>query len=217
MADTIMEDSKPVRPPPAGDVNFDGSILDLDRVLAFVSLQYLLYPDAFVDDSVKVAYLLSHFRGPALDWAGRQLQGTRPAEVARLSNYTQMLSHVRSEFGYEVSQVQAIAQTRMAALKQTGDLLEFLQEFEQVAALAGLWADVTRLTLLIPKLSKRYHDAITMSGESLTTYSTVRNQLVNIYSRSGVQEKSVEGQRAKARCNKCGKRGHTASQCVTKN
>lgn len=217
MADTIMTETKPERAPSPGDVCFDGMVLDLDRVLAFVSIQFLLHPSAFVDDSSKVAYLLAHFRGPALDWAGRQIASSRPADVARFSNYASMLAHVRATFGYEASQVSAMCQTRMSACKQTGDLLEFITEFEGLCQQIGLMADVTKITLLLPKLTPHFRNALTMSGENLSDYSTMRNQLFNVYARSGVQEGSTEGQRAKARCKKCGKRGHSASQCVAKN
>lgn len=217
MADTIMSDTKDHRVPNVSDVQFDGSVLDLERVLAAVNLQFLLYPIAFGSDSTKVAFLLAHFRGPALDWAGRLLSDERPGNVARLQDYEATVSHVKASFGYEASQQQAIAQTRLAALHQSGDLLEFLTEFEGLTLMAGCASDASRMTQLLPKLNKRYRDALVLAGDTLSTYSTVRNRLFHMYSRDAVQEKSAEGQRSKSRCKKCGKRGHTATQCVAKN
>jgi hypothetical protein len=217
MADTIMSEDKPSRAPSCGDIHFDGNILDLDRVLAFVHIQHMLYPSAFQAGSTKVAYLLGHFRGPALDWAGRQIVDTRPAAVARLSNYEQMCNHVRFTFGYEAAQVVAISQTRLDKIHQTGDLLEFLTEFEGLCSTIGLHSDATRITILLPKLQKEYRESLISGGDLLDTYSSLRHRLINIYSRSGLQKKGAESQRAASRCNKCGKRGHTASQCVAKN
>jgi len=216
-ADTIMSDAPSTRPPPAGDVQFDGNVLDLDRVLAYVNIQFLLVPDAFTDPKVKCAYLFSHFRGAALDWAAGILGSPNANIQARLTNYDTLLQHVRAEFGYETSQVQAIAQTRLAVLKHNGDFLEFLQEFELLCRQVGLFNDVTRITMILPKLSVKYHDALVAGGDALTTYSSVRHRLLNIHSRDRRQETSTEGQRRAGRCKKCGKRGHTASQCVAKN
>lgn len=215
-ADTIMSDSTAPSPPKASDsLSFDGSVLDLDRVLAHVSLQFMLHPAAFNSDATKVAFLYAHFRGAALDWAAMEMSSERGR--TRMSSWAQSLTQVKNAFGYDGAQVQAIAQTRLSALAQTGDLLEFLLEFDSLTAKAGLNADATKLTLLVPKLQKRFKDALTMSGDTLSAYGTVRSQLLNMYSRSEVQEKSADAQRSAARCKKCGKRGHTATQCVAKN
>lgn len=216
-ADTIMANTTSLpSPPKASDsLSFDGSVLDLDRVLAHVSLQFLLYPEAFATDQLKVAFFYAHFRGAALDWAAMEMSSERGR--ARMSSWSQSLNAVKSSFGYDAVQVQAIAQTRLSVLEQKGDLLEFLLEFDSLCAKAGLNADATRMTLLVPKLNKRYRDALTTSGDTLSSYTTVRSQLLNMYSRSEVQEKSADAQRSAARCKKCGKRGHTASQCVAKN
>lgn len=216
-ASTIMASTPSLpSPPKASDsLSFDGSVLDLERVLAHVSLQFLLYPEAFSDERRKVAFLYAHFRGAALDWVATEMSNDQGR--TRMSSYAQSLTAVQNAFGYDSVQVQAIAQTRLSALKQTGDLLEFLLEFDSLTAKAGLRADSTKLTLLVPKLNKRYGDALVMSGDTLSSYSTVRAQLLNMYSRSEVQEKSADQQRSAARCKKCGKRGHTATQCVAKN
>jgi len=216
MLDTNMDETSTPRPPRASDsLSFDGSVLDLERVLAHVQLQFLLYPDAFEEGSTKSAYLYAHFRGAALDWVASQL-GTERG-MNNMQSYDTALRSVKSAFGYDDVQVQAIAQTRLGVLKQSGDLLEFLLEFDSLTARARTTADATRLTLLLPKLNKFYHDALVTNGDTLSNYSTVRSQLLNIYSRAQLQEKAPDTLRAAARCKKCGKRGHTAIQCVAKN
>ena len=215
-ADTIMSGTTSATPPKASDsLSFDGMGLDLDRVLAHVSLQLLLYPEAFAHPATTVAFVSAHFRGAARDLAAMEMSSQKGRQ--RMENWDQSLAAVKSAFGYDSVQVQAIAQTRLNALEQKGDLLEFLLEFDALTAKAGLHADVTKMTLLVPKLAKKYRDGLTMSGDTLSNYGTVRNQLLNMYSRSEVQEKSADAQRSAARCKKCGKRGHTASQCVAKN
>lgn len=216
-ADTIMSGTtSTASPPKASDsLSFDGMVLDLDRVLAHVSLQFLLYPEAFAEDKTKVAFFYAHFRGAALDWAAMEMSSAKGR--TRMENWDQSLNAVKNTFGYDSVQVQAISQTRLNVLEQKGDLLEFLLEFDALTAKSGLHSDVAKMTLLVPKLSKKFRDGLTMSGDTLSSYSVVRGQLLNMYSRSEVQEKSADSQRSAARCKKCGKRGHTASQCVAKN
>lgn len=210
-----MADTNQSPPKPNDDVLFDGNVLDLDRVIGYAAIQHLLYPGAFPSDDLKVAFLFAHFRGGALDWAAAQaLKDPRPAFMG---SYSQTLTAVRNQFGYDGAQVQAIAATRINALRQSGDLLEFLTEFHNLTEQAGLRSDVTRLTLLIPKLRPEYHDALVRSGEILSSYTSTRTMLLNMYSRAPVQKQGPEDRRGQARCKRCGKRGHTGTQCRSKN
>jgi hypothetical protein len=200
-------------PPRPGDLIFDGSPVDLERVLAYIRLQALLYPLALSTDSRKSAYLLSHFRGPAIDWAATYIQ----SRAAAADTHDQLVNRVKTAFGYDSAQQQAIAQTRLGAIHHQGDLMEFLVEFDNLCNVSGINADTSKITLLLPKLKATYREAITRSGELITNYSTMRNNLGNIYARESDMKNSAEKQRKKKTCGKCGKRGHTASQCEAKN
>lgn len=195
------------------DVFFDGNVIDLDRVFAAVAIQVLLDPSAFAQDETKSAYLLSHFRGPALDWAARTID----KHQAWLANYPSFCSRVRTQFGYDEAQAVAVAQTQLAALQQKGDLVEFLAEYDDVTSRAGINSDTSKIAFLLPKLKKRYQDAIVLSGDLITNFSSLRLALCNINAREATSSVPLETKRNRARCKKCGKRGHTASQCVTTN
>jgi tRNA(Ile2) C34 agmatinyltransferase TiaS len=95
--------------------------------------------------------------------------------------------------------------------------MDFLQEFDELCLLAGTTSDATKITLIMPKLQTRYRESLLLGGEMITTYSTVRNRLLNTYSRTTEMKQSGEQKRAKARCKACGKRGHSATQCRSKN
>lgn len=197
----------------AKDVIFDGNVLDLDRVYAACALQFLLNSSSFATDSQKSAYLLSHFRGPALDWAARLIDKKPDA----LNAYASLCTSVRSHFGYDSVQVQAIAQTQLATLRQTGNLLDFLVQFDDTCARAGIGADPSKITLVLPKLTPFYRNAVVCNGDTISTYSTLRSQLVNVHSRASEVSPDNEKQRGKARCKKCGRRGHTGTQCKATN
>jgi hypothetical protein len=200
-------------PRPSTDIIFDGNVLDLDRVFASCALQFILYSSQFGDDSLKSAFLLAHFRGPALDWAARVLE--RKPEA--LQNYLSFSNVVKNQFGYDSVQVQAIAQTQLAALHQKGNLLDFLIEFEDTCSRAGIAADTSKITFLLPKLNSYYRNALVVGGEPLTNYSSLRSHLINVHSRTTEVKATPEDQRSKARCKKCGKRGHTGTQCKAAN
>jgi hypothetical protein len=204
----------PFRPPsPSSDIVFDGNVLDLDRVMASCAIAFSLHPSSFPSDSPKSAFLLAHFRGPALDWAARIIE----KKPDSLVNYASFLNIVRSNFGYDAVQVQAIAQTQLGQMQQKGDVLEFLMEYDDACARAGAVSDITKVTMLLPKLNTFYRNAVVCSGDTISNYSTLRTQLLNIHSRMPAQGIPTETKRAKARCKKCGKRGHTATQCKSTN
>ena len=200
-------------PAPSTDVQFDGNPIDLDRVLAHVSLRFLLNANAFSTESQKSAYLLAHFRGAALDWVGQLLAGN----ASYLDDYNGLLSVVKSSFYHNRDQIQASAQTEIAALRQTGDLLEFLTKFDYLAARAGLNSDCSKITLLLPKLNKTYQDAVTKNGQNYMVYGIMRTALLNVYSRDVQAKVDPDKRREKSRCKKCGKRGHTGTQCKATN
>ena len=204
-----------LQPSPDQKVLFDGNAVDLERVLAHVQLQFMLTADASADDSQKAAVLASHFRGAALDWVTRALNPTGTANI--FGNYDGFVASVKRAFFLDQEHVQAQAQTELAALKQGADMLEFLQRFDHLCERAGCRSDVTPLTLLFPKLSKRYHDMLISGGATFVHYSVARNCLVNIVDREAPMKQDDDTRRRKARCKICGKRGHTGTQCTSKN
>lgn len=194
-------------------VIFDGNPIDLERVLAHVHVAFMLNASSYSTDSQKSAFLASHFRGGALDWLGRFLTST----PQRLEDYEGFVNTVKNTFFLDANHIAAQAQTELAALRHTGDLLEFLQTFEHLCERAGCRSDVTKLTLLFPKLNSYYHEALISGGATFVHYSVARTCLTNIYDRTPDKKESPDTRRRKARCKKCGKRGHTGTQCSSTN
>ena len=206
-------------PPASSDVVFDGNPVDLDRVLGYVNTQQVLYPDAFGDnDAVKSCYLALHFRGDALDWHSALISSANTAGY--LHDYEGYISQLKVQFGYSLELNVAGASTELMALRQTGDykdLREFLNHFRTLCQRTGIASDVSRLAILYPKLDPYYHGAIVTNGRCYTRFQDAANFLLGVYSHTPANGKDVSVQRSKARCKVCGKRGHTGSQCKSKN
>lgn len=193
----------------AVSLTFDGNPVDLERILAHVSVVFLRDPSAYPTDESKSARLAEHFRGAALDWLSVKLQ-TQPSP---LTNFTEFQGLVRTAFGFDLPRRQQMARTNLGVLKQEGDLLLFLAEFEGLTQIVGSVSDASRLALIMPKLSPYFRDCIVNSGEPIGSYATMVARLKNIYTMRPATAVGAEVRRKKARCGKCGKKGHSASQC----
>ena len=77
--------------------------------------------------------------------------------------------------------------------------------------------NVTKALLLRPKLAPYLQDAIATSTLPLTTWVELKGACLNVYSRRPATTAPGESKRRRAKCGKCGKRGHTAGQCRSGN
>jgi hypothetical protein len=195
------------------DVIFDGNPVDWQRTLAHVSVRLLLAPNDFPTDQNKSAFLASFFRGPALDWLGQTLVTTPNA----LDDFEAFKTRVRNAYGLDAATYSAQCRTQLAALKQKGDLMEFFAQFEGLCAVVGTNSDVSKITLLLPKLEPYYHQALITSGGPLNTYANIKAFCANLYAHKADQTGPSDKLRKKAKCGKCGKKGHTAGQCRSTN
>ena len=205
---------------PIGSVLFDGNPIDLERMLAHVSLQLLLRASEFVDDETnheaverrKTAYLLSHFRGPALDWAATVMR----EHDDWLADFSMFRERVKRVFGYNSAQMTELASAEISLLQMTGDLPTFLARFEELCDRAGMRSDVTKITLLRGKLRAPYSNVL-LQGIQYNTYGTFRNALIQVHFNTPQGHSNPEKKRKKLTCGKCGKKGHTGSQCQSGN
>lgn len=206
-------------PRPSEDVIFDGNLIDLDRVLGFVDTQHIVYAEAFADNDVaKSGYLAMHLRGTALDWHAALVQTAQGA--ARMTDYAAYLNALKAQFSYDPATIQAGAQTELMSLRQAGmfkELPEFLNQLDTLTARSGMISDTTKLTLLYDKLDKYYSEALITKGSGFVRYRDARAWLLSVYARTPQNGVKAEDKRSKARCKKCGKRGHTGTECRSKN
>jgi hypothetical protein len=133
-----------------------------------------------------------------------------------LADYDVFRSLVENTYGLQPAREQALAQTQLDHLKQSGDLLEFLTEFEGLCATVGIRADSSKVMIVIPKLEPYYQSAIRSSGELYGVYTELRAALGNLYARKAPSGSSGGGKPSKrSKCGKCGKRH--SGECRAKN
>jgi hypothetical protein len=106
-------------------------------------------------------------------------------------------------------------QRNLEELKVVGDdLPTFFSEFLRLTSNIGLTSDASRLTVLRPKLPRYYVDALAANGEVHTTFTSLRRQVLNIWTlRAGGARTDPAAERKRQKCDKCGKKGHLATVC----
>lgn len=193
---------------PSPSYTFDGNADDLRKFFAILEVRHVVHHESVPNDQAKIADAAGHFTGAVLDWFGDKLV-EQPTYLGTTA-WANFKAELERRFGMTAITVQVRAQAKLASMKQDGPLLDFLADFERTAELAGS-GDVTKCALLPPKVSPRIRKAIEESGQALTNWNTMRSFCINVSSRT--DDVTETGRKRRARCGKCGKRGHTASQC----
>lgn len=187
---------------------FDGNADDLRKFLAIIEVRHIIHAESVPNDQAKIADAAGHFTGPVLDWFADKI--AEQSTYVGVTQWSVFKTELERRFGMTASTLQVRAQAKLSTMKQDGPILEFLADFERTAELAGS-GDVTKSALLPSKTSPRIRKAIEESGQALTNWNTLRSFVINVASRT--EDRSEPGRKRRARCGKCGKRGHTASQC----
>jgi len=202
-------------PAPSTDIFFDGAPADLTRLIAHVRIRIMTNDHAFDTESKKCGFLASHFRGQALDWIASEMG----SNTTWANDLDTLIQSVALTFGTSGIQAASIARTRLESLKQgKTDLLLFLAEYDSLSTAAGLASDASRLAFIGPKLDPYYREAVNKSTVSYSRWSTYRSSLISLYSmRPATGSVAPDNARRKAKCGKCGKKGHTASECRSTN
>jgi hypothetical protein len=208
---------------PVPELHFDGSAVDLDRIMAHCSVSFLLEPQKFPTDQTKSAFLAKHFRGGALDWLAVQLrEHVDDSPDSPLANFPRFVANVKASFGLDGSAAINALELRLASITQgQNDLLAFLAEAEGLLTRLGINSDASRLTIMLGKLAPVYREALARSTVSIGTYAGMTKALKAMYA-LGVGPQALvradgPSRRRRGRCGKCGKRGHTATECQAKN
>jgi hypothetical protein len=209
-------------------LTFDGSNWqDLTRLITSARVKFLQSDlatagdevDPYGDDRAKSAYLISRLSGPALDWAG-QVYETTPAVI---NNYAGFLEALRNAFGVSDAGLSAQRRGQLEGLKWQSDLPIFFSEFDRLTQLLGLTGDATRIALVRGKLPVHVQKLLAEQALDFANYDTMRERLLTMWAldpgRSITGGTSSHGgsSQKRPRCGRCGKKGHTASDCRSKN
>jgi len=191
---------------------FDGNPVDLDRFLAHCSVILLTEMADTANSGEKCAVIAKRLRGPALDWLASNLA----SDVGLLGDLDKFKAKLKAAFGVTGAQETIRIRGELEALRMQGDTLMFFTEFEGYLQTLGIHSDLSRLQILLPKLSPPLRQALHQSGQAINTYAQMRNFCVNIYVMTPAG-RDPDKQRRKAKCGTCGKKGHTSGQCHSKN
>lgn len=203
----------------ASPVVFNGSNWqDLQRLVTASRMKFLqsvnLDPDPYEEDPAKCAYLISHFRGPALDWAGQQFD-INPAVVNQFPVFVQ---NVQNAFGISPEGLSAQFRGQLEGLKWQTDLPVFFAEFDRLTALLNLVQNPTRIALLRNKLPQHVQKLLAEQALNFHDYDTMRERLLVMWSLDPARNTSIHaapssGTTRRPKCGRCGKKGHTAPEC----
>ena len=106
---------------------FAGDRRYLKGFLAKMDLIFMIHPDKFAEDSVKVAYLISRLYGSAMNWAATLLENRDPC----LDNYEEFVTRFKAIFGDYDSTFIANQKLRTIKQRRLGDVRSYILEFNK--------------------------------------------------------------------------------------
>lgn len=167
------------------ELYFDGSNWeDLLRIVTASHMARLYAPGDFTnsDDayqpSFQVGWVAQRFKGPALDWVGREF-----AVNSRLfsHDFDEFIESVRNQFGISDLQLSAHRRTQLDNLKWAADLPVFFAEYDRLTALLGITGDSTKITILREKLPHKVKTLIAEQALDFANYDTMRERLLTMW------------------------------------
>lgn len=204
----------------SNSLTFDGhNWEDLVRLLTQAQLEFMSDTNRYDDDDTpqlnernKSAWLCKHFRGAALDWVGA-VSGSNPAIF---DDYDGLADAAKNAFGVSTEGLQAHRRGQLEALKWRSDLPAFFAEFDRLTMQLLLSGHATRIAILRSKLPVSVQKLLAEQALDFANYETMRERLLTMWALDPHRHTNVHagGSSSKRpKCGRCGKRGHTASDC----
>jgi hypothetical protein len=206
-----------VEPP----VTFDGSNwADLLQLTDLVELRSK-FDDDLDTDPKKCAYLATKFRGPALEWASKQLTANSGLH-AQFSGYVLAL---RLNFGLDDEAMMVRHRILLDQLTWSNNAPLFFAEFESLCSRCNILEPAAKKALLDNKLPVAYRQKLADLGLAIVDWSTLKERIMTIWLLQPSNQTKIEtgdtnrpaSKKKRTRCSKCGKRGHEAKECRSKN
>jgi len=197
---------------------------DLTRLVIATKLKFIA--DAAVDevdrkfttDEAKCAALAASFTGPALDWVGQRYETTGGS---LFNDYNQFVLDVRNAFGISDEGLSAQRRMELEALTWGTDLPVFFAEFDRLTVALNLTSHSTRIALVTNKLPQKVRALLAEQALNFENYETMRERLLVMWNLDPSRYHSIttpaSTSRKRSKCGRCGKRGHQAADCRSKN
>lgn len=181
---------------------------NLDRLVALANFRFLVGEDYDLPDTgdatVRCGYLVTRFRGAALEWA--VLVSARTPQV--MSNFNGFVAACKLHFGVNDETQQIMRRGELEALRWGSDVAIFFAEFDRLTFALRMTSDEALISLVSSKLPTHVTKLLAEQALVFNHYPTMRQRIVTMWA-LGAFGKPTDA----ATCSVCGKRGHTASNC----
>lgn len=209
-----FESAKMVTETDQSDVKFNGSNwTDFTRIVALAKFAIVQDDDYDNNEERKCAHLASRYSGPALDWAAYQHANVRGA----FSSFDRFVNATREAFGIADNNVTALLRRQLDDLSWQSETPVFFAEFDRLTSALGITSHETRVAMVEQKLPLQMKALLAQQALSFANYDTMRERLNCMWAMDPSKSKKVTHPSAKPRCGTCGKKGHTATNCRSKN
>lgn len=152
--------------------------IDLNRMIALATFQFLQDDDYTGDEARKCAYLASRFEGAALDWVAAR-HTTNPTTL--FTTFDEFIRQVRQAFGIADNNITAILRHELDALKWSSDVPVFFAEFDRITLGLGIQDHSTKIATLNAKLPQNIKEKFAEQALAFENYETMRERLVTMW------------------------------------
>ena len=209
MAPTVISD-----PDPDSKIYFDGSNWeDLLRMLGLARFAFLQDEDYDDNNPRRCAYVASRFRGPALDWVTTR----HSLEPSLFENFELFVDRTREAFGVEDTNLTALRRSELEKLKWDPDAPVFFANFDRLTLQLRITDHGTKIAMLNPKLPLGIREKMADQALNFANYETMRERILTMWALDPSRTAKSSTAHKRPRCGKCGRKGHTASECNSKN
>jgi hypothetical protein len=195
-------------------LKFNGSNWeDLTRMIALAKFQFLQDDDYDDNQPRKCAYLAQRFTGPALDWVA----STYSSQGASFESFDGFVTAVKETFGVDENNIVALRRKQLDDLTWTSEAPVFFSQFDQLTFQLGITNHGTKIAMVNTKLPAWLKEEFARQALSFENYETMRERINTMWALNPKAHTSLAPKPKKTRCGSCGKKGHVASECRSKN
>lgn len=186
---------------------------DLAKLIALSKFQFLLDDDFDDNEPRRCAYLAQRFAGPALDWVTDKYA----SQPAIFESFDGLVTTVRQAFGVDENNIAALQRKTLDDLRWDSDTPAFFAEFDRLTQQLGIAGDETKINLAQQKMPLRLKEELARQALQFHNYETMRERVNAMWALDPHRKGQQPEPSKKPRCGRCGKRGHTATECRSKN
>jgi hypothetical protein len=198
----------------AETTKFNGSNWqELNRLVAQARFHFLQDDDFDDNPNRRCAYLAARFDGPALDWVASRTNNN----LALFADFNAFITETRQAFGIADNNIDALLRRELDQLTWHADAPVFFAEFDRITLALGITSHETRVAMVEAKLPPHLKVLLAQQALSFSNYETMRERFNCMWALDPTRGKNVTSKKAKPRCGSCGKKGHQATDCKSKN